>query len=271
MIVLLLAAAVATPPPPALGRSILVETATRGTVVSLGAPIEVGADVDGDVVAIVGDIELSAGVVVRGDVVALGGRVTGQGTVEGRVVGIGSITGSPLAAAGPTTLRSRLGLALARAGGWVLLATVVVLFAPRTVRRAASRLRELGWRALAAGVAVLLLWLVVMTVALLGNVRPLGRTLVAAGIVALLVVKVVGLTVVARVVGDRLIDRLPLALRSEVARVGLAALALVAVGMVPAVGGVVWALANLVGLGAVAALLIPRGGLPLAGLVALRR
>jgi len=271
LIGLLLAAAVATPPPPALGRPIQIEAPTHGTVVSIGAPIVVRSTVDGDVVALAGDVELGDGAHVVGDVVALGGRVVGPGTVEGRAVGFGAVAGSPLLGQGPTTLRSRLGLALARAGSWVLLATAVVLIAPRTVRRAAARVRELGWKALAVGAAVLVLWFVVMTFALLSNLRPLGRSLVAVGILGLLVVKVVGLTVVARVLGDRVSAALPTALRSEVTRVGLAALALVAVGMLPGVGGVVWFVANLVGLGAVAGVLIPRGGFPLARLTAVRR
>ena len=240
-------------------------------MVSIGAPIEILSTVDGDVVAVAGDIELGEGAEVTGDVVALGGQVSGVGHVAGRAVGISAVAGSPLLGRGPASLQSRLGLALSRAGGWVLLATAVVLIAPRTVRRAALRVRELGWRALAAGAAVLVLSLVVMTFALLGNVRPLGRTMVALGIGGLLIIKVLGLTVVAKVVGDQLNSLLPLGMRSEVARVGLAALVLVAVGMIPAVGGAVWALANLVGLGAVVGVLIPRGGLPLTGMAAFRR
>lgn len=257
MIALLLAAAVATPPPPALGRAVLVDVPTRGTVVSLGAPIRVVAPVDGDVVAVAGDVELGAGAVVSGDVVALGGRVSGRGDVAGRALGIGSFGIAGPAGEDATTRRDRLALALARAGGWVLLVTTVVLAVPRMVRRAAGRARELGWRALAMGAAVLVVWLVVMIVAVLGNVRPLGRVLLGLGIVGLLVVKVVGLTVVARLLGDRLLPALPASLRAEVSRVGLAALALVAAGSVPGVGGAVWAAANLVGLGAVTGLLVP--------------
>jgi hypothetical protein len=263
---LLLVAALAAPPPPALGRDVVINEPTRGAVLSIAGSVRVGSEVRGDVVAVAGDVELEPGAVVSGDVVAIGGRVTGTGSVGGRRVSLSSLLGAalPVGSLAPTP-RSRWGIFMLRTGGWIVLVTALLLLAPRTVRRTGSTLEGLGWRSLLAGAVALLVWIVAMVLALAVSLRALGGSMALAGVVVFLALKILGITAATWVVGRHIVAALPLALRGELPRTGIAALALVTVGLVPVLGGAVWLLANLAGLGAaVGALVSLRGRLRLA-------
>jgi hypothetical protein len=257
---LLLVAALAAPPPPILGRDVRIDRPTGGTVVALGGAVRVAARVTGDVVAIAGDIAIVDGGSVSGDVVAVGGRVIGRGPVGGRVVSISAIGGASGGRHVPG--RVRAGLALFRAGLWVLAVTALVLLAPRLVRRTGAGLLALGWRAIVVGLGALAVWLVVLVLALAAGAWSVGKLLVLLGIIVFLGAKLVGLSVVAWAVGRGLVVVLPPSLRGEVPRAGVGALVLLACAAIPVAGDALWLAANLVGLGAVAAATLPREGEP---------
>jgi hypothetical protein len=249
--VLLLMAALAAPPPPTLGRDVVIDRPTRGAVLGLAGSVRVASEVEGDVVAVAGDVELEPGAKVSGDVVAIGGAITGTGTVEGRAVSVSSLLGSalPLGPLVPEP-RARWGVIMLRSGGWVVLVTAVLLAAPRTVRRTGAALERLGWRCLVAGGATLVVWVVGMVLALAVNLRALGGSLALAGVMVFLALKILGVTAATWFVGRHAGALLPAGLRAELPRTGIAALGLVAVGLIPVLGVVVWLLANLAGVGA---------------------
>ncbi len=247
MIALLLVAALAAAPAPRPGADITIDRPTRGPVVSVAGTIHVISLVEGDVVALGGDVELGPDCKVDGDVVAVGGAITGPGRVSGRVVSLASLSG---VAGGRGSTAARWGLALVRVGGWMLLATVVVLVGPRAVRHAAGELARLPWRVSLVGVGALLVWTVVMAAVMLLAGGPLGVVLVLGGVAAFLLAKVVGVAVMAWLGGRWLARALPPALRGEVPRTGIAMGLLAMIGFVPALGAPLWVVANLVGIGA---------------------
>jgi hypothetical protein len=248
---LLLASVLAAAPAPALGADVLIANPTAGPVVAVGGTVRVASEVVGDVVALAGDIELLPGATVSGDVVAVGGRVSGKGAASGRVVSLGGFAGELVPATGaPATV---WGLFLVHAGAWALIVTFVLLVAPRPVRGTAEVLAVAPWRAALIGVGTLGASLVLLVAALAGSGRPLGAALVIVALAAFLFAKVVGVSVVALWLGRVLAPRLPVALRAELPRTGVAALVLAGVAAVPVAGGAIWALANLLGVGAVVA------------------
>ena len=145
---------------------------------------------------------------------------------------------------------ARWGLALLRVGGWMLLATLVVLVAPRPVRHAAGELVRLPWRVSLVGVGALLVWLVAMAAVMLLAGGPLGVVLVLCGVGVFLVAKVLGVAVMAWLGGRWAAGALPASLRGEIPRTTLAMGFLALLGFVPALGAPLWVGANLVGIGA---------------------
>jgi hypothetical protein len=68
-----------------VGKPVTVSTPRAGDVISIGGKVVVDSRVDGDVWALGADVELTPRAEVTGDVVALGGRVSGRGAVGGSV------------------------------------------------------------------------------------------------------------------------------------------------------------------------------------------
>lgn len=242
---LLLATALATAPAPRVGVDVTIGEPTVGTVVAVAGRVRVASEVRGDVIALLGDVELAPGAAVHGDVLALGGRVDGPGRADGRVVGFTALR-EPGAAGGA----AGLGLALMRAGGWVILVTLLVLAVPLTVRRAAEGLASPA-RAAAVGLLSAGVWLALMVLALAAATTAPGVVAVLAGVGLLLAVKVVGIAGLAWLTGRRLARVLPGRLRGEVARTGLAMLLLAVLALLPVVGELLWVVAGVTGIGAV--------------------
>jgi len=253
---LLVLVALAAAPPPILGRDVDIDRPTLGSVVSIAGDIVIRAEVTGDVVAVAGDIVIEPGGHVDGDVVALGGTVGGEGGIAGRVVTASLVGGARHGR--PVESRFRIALSLLRSGAWILAVTAVVLCAPRFVRRVGSALLTLRWRAMLTGAGALIAWFAAMILALMGGAWSLGKLLVLLGVVGFVVIKLVGLTVVAWAVGRALAHALPAGLRGELPRAGLGALVLTGLTAVPLVGELFWLVANVVGFGAVVSATVRR-------------
>ncbi|MBI4917983.1 MAG: hypothetical protein HY825_19250 [Acidobacteria bacterium] len=247
MIALLLAGVLAGAPAPRLGADVLVEVPTAGTVVSLAAQVRVSSVVDGDVVAVAGDVELLPGAEVRGDVIALGGAIEGPGVVSGRTVEF-----APLGWAGSRAPSGSAawGLALLRVGGWLVLGSLLTLLAPGLVRRAAAPVGDRPWVTVTVGVLGLAVWLAVMVLLLAAAGGPIGILLALLGVAGLLALKVVGIVGLSWWLGRRMAPVLPLSMRAELPRTALALLLLAVIGMIPLVGASLWAAANVAGIGA---------------------
>jgi hypothetical protein len=216
-------------------------------VVVVAGDVVLQGRVAGNVVVVFGDLILAPGAVVEGDAVVLGGSASGEGEVRGRKVVVG---GSGSSGAG------RWGLALLRFGFWSLASFAALLLLPRVVRRSGAACRAAAGASLAAGVGVGAFWL---GSAVLGGVLLPGVLLPAfwaAWAVGLLGLKVVGVVGAAWSCGKALRLALPTPLRGEFPRTWVGAVLLVAFSLLPVVGEGVWVLANLLGLGAVARVLL---------------
>jgi hypothetical protein len=257
---LLLAATLAVAPAPRLGADVNITQATRGPVVGVLASVHVQADVDGDVIALGGDVVVDAPARVDGDVVAMGGRVSGAGVATGRTVSMATLDAvafPPLNGSG--SVRAAWGMRLVRVGGWMVLATVLLLLWPRQARRGGEHLRTRPLRTLVVGVLSLGVWLVLVLMALALAASRAGIVLLLAGVVVLLTAKLLGLLAVAWLLGVWLRASLPAAWRGEIPRTGLGMALLAVAGMLPLLGPALWLAANVAGVGAmVAAVAAPR-------------
>lgn len=254
---LLLATALAAAPRPQPGVNLVITQATQGPVVSLLGDVVVSAPVEGDVVALAGSVVLEAGADVAGEVVAIGGEVSGTGNVRGRAVSLGSL-GPGMAVRSPGGVRAAWGLRLLRLGGWMLLGTLLIIAMPRAVRTSAVRLALRPVRVSLVGVATLGVWLAGMVLAAIVVRSPVGAAMLLAGAVLLLVAKTVGIVVTAWWLAWRCAPFLPTRLRAELPRTGIAVGVLVAASLVPLLGGAVWIAANVAGIGTIAWGLIQR-------------
>lgn len=247
---LLLTITLVAAPPPSAGSNVHITQPTRGPVVSLLGDVKVDALVEGDVVALGGNVELGWTADVTGEVVTIGGAVSGPGTVRGRAVAIGALgTSGEWGSAGG--LRTVLGLHLLRIGGWLLLGTLVLLLVPRAIHANVQRLRSQPLRALVIGLVTLALWLATTILAAVVVRSAMGAGLLLLGTGVLLVIKTVGIVTSAWWLGERAVGILPVRLRPEVPRTGLALAGLAVLSMLPVVGPVTWIAANVLGIGAV--------------------
>jgi hypothetical protein len=257
---LLLATTLAAAPAPRLGAEVRVTEPTRGPVVSVLGSLHVDAAVEGDAIALGGDVTLGPSARVSGDAVAVGGAVLGSGLAAGRVVSVASLDAAAFQwVGGGRPARVAWGMRALRVGGWMVVAALLLLAFPRQVRRGGEHLRTMPVRTVLAGVLSLAVWLVVVLLTLALAASRLGIAFLLAGVAVFLVAKVLGLLAVAWVLGWRLREILPLSWRGEITRTGAGMFALAAVGLLPVAGPVVWLFANVAGVGAiVAALVVPR-------------
>lgn len=216
-----------------------VDGVARGDVIVVDGPAVIRGQVSGDVVALDGRVVLGAGSQVHGDVSARGAVVVGEDArVGGRLrqhVAFGWRT--------PVDALGRFASWLAVSVSTLLLGLLLVLLAPRGLDGSASAARWSPWRAagwglaLAVGTPVAVVLLAASLVAL-----PLGLVLLLAfGLVAF-----VGYVVAAYAIG-RAIRPAP-ANRAVAFVVGWAIVR--AVGAIPVVSGVTFAVAAVYGVGA---------------------
>jgi len=253
---LLLAAALAMAPAPQVGATLAIERPTQGPVVAVLGDVFVSSEVVGDVVAVGGDVELAPGALVRGDVVALGGSVFGGGSATGRVVGLGGL-GAPAHA-------SRLagsvawGLALVRVGLWVIVGSLLLLFFPRIVRGTGELVVRRPWQTPLIGILALMVWLVTVMFALAVTTTPLGAGCLLLAVGLLLLAKLLGIVGFAWLIGRAGVRALPIAWRGELPRTGIALLVMTALSALPVLGGSLWLVVNVVGIGAVVGTVLER-------------
>jgi len=247
-----------SPPAPKLGSSVVIDRPTRGTVVSVAGDVVVRSQVKGDVVALAGNVVLEGGASVDGDVVSIGGRVMGEGRASGRAVSVASL-GGPVSAGGPAQpLPVRVGLIAVRVGVWVTAGTLLLLAFPRAVRRSGQRLRDEPLRTAVVGLLVVILWLAAVVLAVAASASAAGALVLLVGVGLFLVVKIFGVMAVAWVLGHLVVRTLPLGWRGEIPRTAAALVIMLLVGLLPAVGALLWVAINVAGLGAAASLLLAR-------------
>jgi hypothetical protein len=232
----------------------------HGTV-GWGAPAKVSAlteldvneTVDGDVVALGGDVVLGPKAVVRGHAVAVFGSVRAApgARVEGRMIGLASLAGlavEPIA--GESGARVRTAVRLLTAGAWLLATTLLAFLWPARIRYGATVLPQLGLKVAVLG-GMVAITLVAALIAAIGLGPMAGLPLAAVLGVAFLAVKAIGLTVLGAALGGAVLGRIG-ARRSLplTAAVFIGVLAMLMVRFLPIVGGVAWTLMALVALGA---------------------
>jgi hypothetical protein len=242
---LLLAGMLLVAPLPQLGESITIDRPTQGPVIAILGSVRVASEVVGDVVAVGSDVELLPGGVVRGDVVALGGSVTGAGRATGRVVGTTTLVSGPPAA-------SRIiawGLRLFWAGLWLGVGGLLVVLLPRPLRRVGAQFLARPWRTGVLGLVAVLAWFASAMLVLAIGGRPLGGAGLSLAIFLFLIAKLFGICGLSWALGFSLADHLPVGLRGEASRTGIALLLLVAAAILPWVGTPLWQAASVVGIG----------------------
>jgi len=225
--------------------------AVPGQVV-LMRPLSVNQLVEGDIVSIGGHVRLGPKARVRGDVISLFGTVekTPGAVVEGRVVQVSSLAAVDAAALAPgASNRVLWGLRALMAGLWLLMTTITALLFPVPVGRAAWLARRLSWRVIVIGV-LMGVTLVAALVACLGLGPGLGLPLIAAVAAVFFSAKVFGLTVLGTVLGRWLSSRFLHRRQPVTVEVFAGVVVLLILRYLPLVGGPLWILASIWGLGA---------------------
>lgn len=205
--------------------------------------------VSGNVVVVFGDVLLSPTAAVEGDVVVLGGSVSGPGEVRGRRVVVGG-------RAEPDG--TGWAWALLRLGFWSLAAFFALFLLPQAVRRTGRCCSETPLASIGAGLGLGVAWL---ALAVLGGVLIPNSLLPGFWLfmaLVLVAVKLLGLVGVAWAFGKLLRPAVPWPLRGEFPRTGLAIVLLVAGSLLPMVGQGLWVAANLLGVGAAGLAFLPQ-------------
>lgn len=216
------------------------------------AELRVNEIVDGDVVALGGDVVLGPDAVIRGHAVAVFGTVRAApgARVEGRSISLASLAGVAIAESGGGDLRVRTGLRLLTAGGWLLATTLLAWLWPGRVRYGVALLPQLRLRIGVLG-AMLALTLLAALIAAIGLGPAAGLPLAAILGVAFLAVKAVGLSVLGGGIGGWLLGRLVAGRRLPLTTsVFVGVLAMLMVRFLPVIGGAAWTLLAVVALGA---------------------
>lgn len=209
-------------------------------VLVVAGDVRVEGRVLGNVVVVLGDVVLGPQSQVEGDLVVFGGSVVGVGKVRGKSWVLGGR--SP---AGFTSWA----WVLVRMGLWVLVSFFLVTFFPRTIRRGAEVLAARPMASLVSGLGFLLVWLSLAVLVGITVFGPLSLVLWAMLAVTFLGLKALGLGALAWVVGRGLRRWLPVSLRGEIPRTGLAMASVVLLSALPSLGAPLWVLANVLALG----------------------
>jgi hypothetical protein len=264
--------------------SIAAVAGSRPPIVSVGEPLRIKAPVGTSVESIGADVQIDS--LVRGDVVVIGGSVHfgPQGRVEGDLVALGSaIDARDISKVGGRVIRPfwigsaaqkvthdydlldtldrRFSLLIAAFKlsmllVWLALALLFVLAAPRALRNSSLEVRAGLLHSLVIGLVAFTS--VILTAIVFSYLIPfmIGVPLLIALAVVAVVAKIYGMVVVFHAVGTLLfaarsreaLDRRRV-LKGDLAMVVLGLLVLGLFRMVPVIGGFVWMLASLIGLG----------------------
>src|SRR4051812_20596754 len=140
-------------------RTVPAGTTVKGAVVARG-PVTVAGRVEGPVVSLGGDVTIAHGGVVTGDAVAVGGRGTADGEVDGEMRGMSALPTRLPAASAATDVRSPLQrtydsmrLVAGTFGVLLIIAVGVLLFAGPNLDEVVATLERRFGRALWIGIA----------------------------------------------------------------------------------------------------------------------
>ena len=224
-----------------------------------GADLELGpnARVEGDAVAIGGNIRVAEGAVVTRHVVSVFGEtdVPVSADIGGKVLCFSSLaTLLSRSSARESSLHADVSMHLLAAGGWLLVTTGLAFLFPTTMRFGGWAISSLGIKVPALGMMAGLT-VFASLIAALGLGPVLGVPLVGGLMVIFFVARAVGLTVLGCWIGAMVLKRwirhpLPISLE-----VFVGVLILLAVRFLPVVGETLWTLISLVALGASIAVL----------------
>ncbi|HEX6965611.1 MAG TPA: hypothetical protein VF166_07405 [Gemmatimonadaceae bacterium] len=188
-----------------------------GDIVAVRGNLDVEGTVDGDAVAILGDVILHPGSKVGGDAVAIGGHVRNDGgTVGGEMRSVSAFSTAPAAAAPPVSTARATWRLLSLALGWFVVLAVLglltLLLTRSNLDTVAERIRADFTRAFLVGLLgefallpALVLSLVVLAITVVGIVlipfAIIGFFLAAAGLLAL------GFLAMSYVSGESIMER----------------------------------------------------------------
>lgn len=247
-----------------LGRPVLLEGELAGSLVLVGGgPARVSGHIRRDLILLGANATVAPGATIDGDVLAIGGEVTFEGgassasAVRGQVRTISALEAAVLSeletspvlvrAVSPLLLSFRLFLLFL----WLVVSLLLLLAVPRRLGRAASEApQRLAFSAALGATAVLT---AVLLAAFLLSVLPArpALTLGIALLAVLVAAKIFGLATLFLALGRRFARNSPrdwLLFGDPAALVlGLSSLGLVS--LFPVVGPVVWGLASLTGIG----------------------
>jgi hypothetical protein len=235
----------------AFAEDVAIDQDVSGDVQVVFGSAKVRANVAGDVIVFGGNVELEPGASVKGQIVALGGVVTGAGA--GKLESRARISLAAMSDPG-----SMVGYALKATLllGWILAAVILVLANAREVRTASVELRVSPYHTFALGLVAFSSF--VLTAIVLTYLIPflIGLPLLAVLAVFALMTKIFGLVAVFHAIGNLIagprrredIARRRL-LRGDLAMVLVGAAVLGAIRLIPVVGNFVWIGASLFGVG----------------------
>jgi hypothetical protein len=221
--------------------------AAPGRVTAL-SELVINETVDGDVVAIGGDVVLGPSAEVHGHVVAMYGRVQRDpaARVDGRVIAVSSLSGLHLEQAGRGV---EVAVRLLVAGSWLFATTLIAFVLPGRVRFGVWLVGSVGAKMMVLGVLVYIT-LFAALVAVVGLGPTLGVPLFMTLALAFELVKALGLAVLGAWLGGALLHRVTDRPLPVTAHVFVGVTFMLAARVVPVVGGVAWTVLSVVALGA---------------------
>jgi len=223
------------------------------TRVAVLSELRVDELVEGDVVALAGDVVLGPQADVRGHAVAVFGEVRAEAgaQVAGRMIGLSSLAGLAVEpTAGEDGARLRIAVRLIIAGGWLLATTLIAVLWSARIRYGVAVLPSLGFRVAVLG-ALVALTLLAALIAAIGLGPAIGLPLAAALGFGFLAVKAVGLAVLGGRLGLAVLGRLAIGRALPLtAGVFVGVLAMLMARFLPVVGGAAWTVLSLAALGA---------------------
>jgi hypothetical protein len=129
-----------------------------GSIAAWHGTLDVAGHVDGNAVAVGGDVVIHPGAVIGGDALAVGGKVRNEGgTVAGEMRSISALTVGPIPVTPPRTAAQTARRSVSLAVGWYLVLAViglaVVLFARGNLETISDRIRSDFTRSFLYGLA----------------------------------------------------------------------------------------------------------------------
>ncbi len=214
--------------------------------------LEINEEIDGDVVAVVGNVHLGSEAHVHGHAIAVLGSVEVDpgAQVDGRVIAISSLASLTLdqgTAEQPVMLA--LAVRLLTGGCWLLMATLVAFFLPARLNSGIRTTPVLGLRIVVLGALAMVTWIAAL-VAVLGLGPILGIPLAVTFALLFLAGKAVGLAVIGGVLGTWLTARFTRRFMPMTLYVFLGVCGLLLVRFIPYIGGALWTMVSVAALGA---------------------